>query len=104
MQVFSHTCQITSTGSVGAAVAAQAGDGRIPLPWGKTRFAVNIEMWRFGGGAHQDRIRAAAKLGYPAVEMWPWRGKNLEEIRKACEETGVEVAQFTAWGFSPRNE
>jgi hydroxypyruvate isomerase len=90
-----------ATGSVGAAVAAQAGDGRIPLPWGKTRFAVNIEMWRFGGGPHQDRIRAAAELGYPAVEMWPWRGKNLDEIRKACEETGVEVAQFTAWGFSP---
>ncbi|MGE4618786.1 MAG: TIM barrel protein [Planctomycetota bacterium] len=89
-----------ATGSVGA-TSVPGQDGAVPLPWGKTRFAVNIEMWGLGGGPHHDRIRAAAKLGYPAVEMWPWRGKNLDEIVKACDETGVEVAQFTAWGFSP---
>ena len=80
--------------------ARSLGDGT-PLPWGKTRFAVNIEMWGFGGGPTQNRIREAAKLGYPAVEFWPWRGKDLEQIRIACEETGIEVAQFTAWPFSP---
>ncbi len=92
---------LSTTGAARAATSSDGDDGAIPLPWGKTRFAVNIEMWGLGGGPHQDRIRAAAKLGYPAVEMWPWRGKNLDEIVKACDETGVEVAQFTAWGFTP---
>ena len=94
---------LSAAGAAGVVGASelQNDDGFIPLPWGKTRFAVNIEMWRFGGAPHHDKIRAAAKLGYPAVEFWPWRGKNLDEIIKACDETGVEVAQFTAWGFSP---
>ncbi|OUU20575.1 MAG: hypothetical protein CBC13_10420 [Planctomycetia bacterium TMED53] len=78
-----------------------SGESTSTLPWGKTRFAVNIEMWGLGGGPAQDRIRAAAKLGYPAVEFWPWRNKDLEQIRIACEETGIEVAQFTAWPFNP---
>ena len=84
-------------------LAAGSGDTDepIPLPWGKTRFACNIEMWNFGGRPHHDRIRAAAALGYPAVEFWPWRGKDLEKIAAACDETGVEVAQFTAWPFNP---
>ncbi|HIN79504.1 MAG TPA: hydroxypyruvate isomerase, partial [Planctomycetes bacterium] len=47
-------------------------------------------MWNFGGRPHHDRIRAAAALGYPAVEFWPWRGKDLEKIAAACDETGVE--------------
>jgi hypothetical protein len=80
---------VSATGVAGAS-PVQGDDGFIPLPWGKTRFAVNIEMWGFGGGPHQDRIRAAAKLGYPAVEMWPWRGKNISEIRKACDERPEE--------------
>lgn len=87
-------------GVVGA-TESTGDDGSNPLPWGKTRFAANIEMWSFGGVSHPDRIREAAKLGYPAVEFWPWRGKNLEEIIKACDETGVEVAQFIGWGFTP---
>ncbi len=94
---------LSAAGAAGVVGASESpeDDGFIPLPWGKTRFAANIEMWGFGGVSHQDRIRAASRLGYPAVEFWPWRGKNLEEIARACEETGVEVAQFTAWGFTP---
>ena len=100
--------QFMRTAALGAAAAStsavhasQEGDDSSALPWGKTRFAVNIEMWGLGGGPAQNRIRAAAKLGYPAVEFWPWRNKDLEQIRIACEETGIEVAQFTAWPFSP---
>ncbi len=96
------------TAALGAAAAttssvqaSQDAEGTGTLPWGKTRFAVNIEMWGLGGGPAQNRIRAAAKLGYPAVEFWPWRNKDLEQIRIACEETGIEVAQFTAWPFTP---
>ncbi len=87
--------------STSAVHASQEGDDSSALQWGKTRFAVNIEMWGLGGGPAQNRIRAAAKLGYPAVEFWPWRNKDLEQIRIACEETGIEVAQFTAWPFTP---
>ena len=66
-----------------------------------TRFAVNVEMWRFGGKPILDRIRASADLGFDAVEMWGLGGKDLEAIAKLCEELKVEVAQFTAWGFNP---
>jgi len=65
----------------------------------KTRFAVNLEMWM--GGPFPDRIARAAALGFDAVEFWPWRNKDLAGILAACEEHGVEVSQFTAWGFVP---
>jgi hydroxypyruvate isomerase len=71
--------------------------------WGRTphtRFAVNVEMW-FRSLDFLDRIRAAADLGFPAVEFWPWRGKDLDAIARVCEERGIVVTQFTAWGFSP---
>lgn len=66
----------------------------------KTKFAVNIEMW-FGKLPFIERIAASAKLGFPAVEFWPWRGKSLDAIAAAAKEHGVEIAQFTAWGFVP---
>ena len=66
-----------------------------------TRFAVNVEMWDFGGKSLLDRIRASADLGFDAVEMWGLGGKDLEAIARLCEELKVELAQFTAWGFHP---
>jgi len=86
----------------GRAAAHQAEDAEPVLP-GHTphsRFAVNIEAW-FGKLAFADRIRASADLGFPAVEFWPWRGKDLDAVERALSETKVEVSQFTAWGFSP---
>jgi hydroxypyruvate isomerase len=62
--------------------------------------AINVEMW-MNDRPFVERIRRAAALGFPAVEFWPWRGKDLEAIKKACDETGIEIAQFTAWGFEP---
>ena len=70
--------------------------GRTP----HTRFAVNVEMW-FRSLPFLDRIRASADLGFPAVEFWPWRGKDLDAIAAICAERKIEVTQFTAWGFSP---
>lgn len=67
----------------------------------RTKFAVNIEMWGFGTNDHAERIRKAADLGFRGVEMWPWRGKDLDAIAKALKETDVQLVQFTAWGFSP---
>lgn len=66
----------------------------------KTRFAANIEMW-WGGTPLLDRIRAAHALGFPAIEFWPWRNKDLDAIAGLCQELGLEVAQFTGWGFTP---
>lgn len=66
----------------------------------KTRFAVNVEMW-FTKLPFLDRLRASADLGFPAVEFWPYENKDIDAIRKLCDDLNIEVAQFTAWGFSP---
>lgn len=78
------------------APAAPAQPARTP----KTRFAANLEMW-WHGVPFLDRIRKAHELGFPAVEFWPWRGKDIDAIAALTGELGLEVAQFTAWGFSP---
>ncbi len=66
----------------------------------KTRFAANVEMW-WGDRPLLERVRAAAELGFPGIELWPWRGKDIDALAKLTRELGLEVAQFTAWGFSP---
>jgi hydroxypyruvate isomerase len=71
-----------------------------PAATPKTRFAANVEMW-WTNLPFLDRIRAAHALGFPAIEFWPWRGKDIAAIAKLTQELGIEVAQFTAWGFSP---
>ena len=48
-----------------------------------------------------DRIREAAKLGFPAIEFWPWKKKDLGAISDLTQELGISIAQFTAWGFRP---
>lgn len=65
-----------------------------------TKFAVNIEMW-FTGIDFLDRIRETAKLGFPAIEFWPYAGRDLKAIADLTGELGIEIAQFTAWGFEP---
>ena len=80
--------------------AQDAGDAAKPLAGARTRFAANLEMW-WGSLPFLDRIRRAAELGFPAVEFWPWRGKDLDGIARTCREVGVEIAQFLAWGFEP---
>lgn len=65
-----------------------------------TKFAVNIEMW-WRKLPFLDRIRMAARYGFPAVEFWPWMGKDIDATAALCKELGIAVAQFTAWGFEP---
>jgi hydroxypyruvate isomerase len=65
-----------------------------------TKFAVNIEMW-FTKIPYAERIKQAAALGFPAVEIWPWQNKDLDAIAAQTQELGIEIAQFTAWGFKP---
>ncbi len=70
--------------------------GRTP----HTRFAVNIEMW-WRRLPFLERIRQAAAFGFPAIEFWNWRTKDIDAIAELTSKLGLEVAQFTAWGFRP---
>jgi len=72
----------------------------LPGKTANTRFAVNTEMW-FGKLPFIKRLEATAALGFSAVEFWPWRGKDLKAVADTCERLQLEIAQFTAWGFSP---
>ncbi|WP_427118296.1 hypothetical protein [Pseudarthrobacter scleromae] len=49
--------------------------------------------WLFteAGNTTADRIRAAAAHGLNAVEIWGWRDKNLDDVRKALDETGTTL-------------
>lgn len=86
------------------AATLQAGDSPAPIEGiGKTphtKFAVNAEMW-WTKLPFQERLEEAARFGFPAVEFWPWRNKDLKAIVEFTKRTGVEISQFTAWGFTP---
>jgi len=66
-----------------------------------TKFACNIEMWFSREPDYLKRLEGAAKLGYPAVEFWPWQGKNINAIAETCDRLKLVVSQFSAWGFKP---
>ena len=67
--------------------------GRTP----HTPIAVNIEMWF--EGSFVERIEQAAALGFPAIELWTWRDKDLAAGAAALNRHGMTATQFTAWGF-----
>ena len=67
--------------------------GRTP----HTPIAVNIEMWF--EGSFVERIEQAAALGFPAIELWTWRDKDLVAGAAALKHHGMVATQFTAWGF-----
>ena len=54
----------------------------------KTKFAVNVEMW-FTQLPFLERIRKAAELGFPAIEMWPFQGRDLDAIGALTQELGI---------------
>ncbi len=70
---------------------------------GKTphsKFAVNCEMW-WTKLPFLDRVKQTAALGFPAIEIWPLAGKDLDTLAALTQDLGIEIAQFTAWGFKP---
>lgn len=97
----SLTASVAGLGLTSAAFSAEESEGVSRI--GKTphtRFAVNVEMW-WTKLPFLDRVRMAAKYGFPAIEFWPWRNKDLPALVKLCDELQIAIAQFTAWGFSP---
>ncbi|MFT5049319.1 MAG: hydroxypyruvate isomerase [Chlamydiales bacterium] len=67
---------------------------------GRTKFAVNIEMW-LNELPFLGRIAAVERLGFPAIEFWNWQSKDIPAMAAAVKKHGLAVTQFTAWGFSP---
>src|SRR5437868_9349590 len=57
------------------------------------RLSACIEMI-FRDLSFTDRIAATKAAGLDTVEFWGWRNKDLDAIRKACGERGVNVATF----------
>lgn len=88
----------TAAGLAGLAAGPKKADK--PGKTKNTRFAVNVEMW-WGRLPFLKRLEAAAAIGYPAVEFWPWQRKPIDRAAETCKKLGLEVAQFTAWGFRP---
>ena len=67
--------------------------GRTP----NTQFAVNLEMWF--KGKLESRVREAARLGFPAVDFWPYQGRDIDAVAAALREHEMIATQFTAWPF-----
>jgi hydroxypyruvate isomerase len=86
--------------SLGGRTSSAAVAGKLPGQTPNTKFAVNVEMW-FTDLPFLDRLRASAKLGFPAVEFWPWDNKDLKAVAELSKELNLAIAQFTAWGFEP---
>ncbi len=100
-RTFLHSTLAVSAGTALLADRTLAADNDASL--GKTphtRFAVNVEMW-WTKLPFLERIKSAAALGFPAVEFWPYEGKNIDAIRSLSDELNIAIAQFTAWGFTP---
>lgn len=95
---------LATTAAAGAASGLPAPqekpDAQKPGRTPKTKFAVNIEMW-WRRLPFLERIKKAAELGFPAVEFWPWKRKDVDAIAALTQELDIAVAQFTAWGFNP---
>jgi hydroxypyruvate isomerase len=65
-----------------------------------TKFSLNIEMW-WTKLPLLERIDRAADLGFPAVEFWEWREKDIDAIASKTQARGIEVSNITGWGFTP---
>ncbi len=41
-----------------------------------------------------DRARRAASAGFDCVELWDWRGEDIDALADACRDSGIEIAGF----------
>jgi hydroxypyruvate isomerase len=86
-----------AAGALGLAAGTLLADEK---PKTRTRFAVNVEMW-WSKLPFLERLHAAAKLGFEAVEIWPWRNRDVNAIADTAHKLNLKIVQFTAWGFTP---
>jgi hydroxypyruvate isomerase len=78
-----------------SAVSSVEKPGRTP----NTPFAVNVEMWFKSKKTFLEKIEAAAELGFPAIEFWPYENRPIKEAADLLRSKGMAVSQFTAWPF-----
>jgi len=41
-----------------------------------------------------ERARQAALNGFDSVELWDWRGEDMDTLHNVCQETGIRIAGF----------
>ena len=41
-----------------------------------------------------ERARKAAAHGFDLVELWDWRGEDIDGLAEACRESGIAIAGF----------
>ncbi len=41
-----------------------------------------------------ERAQRAAAHGFDRIELWDWRGEEIDAIAAACRESGIEIAGF----------
>ena len=103
-RTFLGSAALAAAGAGAAPVSAQQPvsqtNVRLPGRTPHTRFAPNLEMW-WTRLPFLQRLENSARLGYRAVEFWPWRGKDIPAIAETCQRLDLKVAQFSAWGFRP---
>lgn len=89
--------ELFAAGAASLMIGSATADER---PKTRTKFAVNTEMW-WTKLPFLDRLHAASKLGFDAIEFWPWRNKDIAAVGDTCKKLGIKIVQFTAWGFTP---
>jgi hydroxypyruvate isomerase len=59
--------------------------------------------WLFAAEAPDfaDRIRLAKKAGLDGVEFWLWSNKDIDAIKAALDETGIQITGFVAEPMVP---
>ena len=60
------------------------------------RLSANVELLFTEAGDIPDRIRAAAAGGFDAVELWATLDRDVHAIRKAADDSGIEITSMTA--------
>ena len=100
---------VTATAAVGAvglagissAVGKEHNAIERPGNTPNTKFAVNVEMW-YGNRSFLEKIELASKMGFPAIEFWPYENKPIKEAAQLLKDRKLAVSQFTAWGFGTK--
>ncbi len=106
MPAFNRRTFLGSTAALASlpALTTAAEQAESATPLGKTphtKFAVNIEMW-WKKLDFLDRIRAAASLGYPAFEFWPWRKQEHRRHRQLVAANWASRSRSSPPGASNR--
>lgn len=57
------------------------------------KYCLNIEEL-FQNLDFYDRFKAAKDAGYDYVEFWGWKGRDLERIKRECEDNEVGITGF----------